>query len=93
METVPPRAAHAPLSCRQGIAGPNELDRRCEAFNPGEWPQLLQCASAALGRAISQRADTGELTPMSFKRELLGRQLSFTSVSFQLQAGRSSPPF
>ena len=46
---------------RESRVPPNELDRRCEAFNRGEWPQLLQCASAALGGAISQRADTDEL--------------------------------
>ena len=46
---------------RESRVPPNELDRRCEAFNRGEWPQLLQCASAALGGAISQRADSDEL--------------------------------
>ena len=46
----------------------------------------LQCTAFA-HLVSSQKVDTKK----KFKRELFGQLLSFTSPSFQLQAGRSSP--
>ena len=66
---------------RESRIPPNELDRRCEAFNCGEWPQLLQCAAAAVRDGNRHRTDADEFQARAARAAALVHLGSFLSAA------------